>query len=121
MNTPSPAEQAATAPVAGKRKHGNTSIQLLSAARDIQEERARNYDQPGGERSMDATTKAFNIITRRTGDRALTESEGFLLMQILKDVRDRSTEMPHLDSIEDCVSYAALKGEARLRENKGEM
>lgn len=94
-----------------------TSVQLLGQARDIQEQRARDYDQPGGERSMEATVKAFNIITRREGDRALSESEGWLLMQVLKDVRDRSTKKPHRDSLEDCISYAALKGEARLKES----
>ncbi len=95
-----------------------TSVELLERARDIQEQRARDYDQPGGERSMAATVQAFNIITRRNdeGGDPLSESEGWLLMQILKDVRDRSTPNPHRDSLEDCVSYSALKAEARLQE-----
>lgn len=93
-----------------------SSINLLEQARSIQEQRAKDYDQPGGERSMEATVKAFNIITRRTGDLALTESEGWLLMQVLKDVRDRSTKKPHRDSLEDGISYSSLKAEARLKE-----
>lgn len=96
--------------------HDTTAIDLLSAARDIQVQRAKDYDQPGGERSMLATVQAFNIITRRDGDRALTESEGWLLMQTLKDVRDRSTKKPHRDSLEDGISYSSLKAEARLKE-----
>lgn len=95
-----------------------SSVELLERARDIQEQRARDYDQPGGERSMAATVQAFNIITRRNdeGRDPVSESEGWLLMQILKDVRDRSTPNPHRDSLEDCVSYSALKAEARLQE-----
>ncbi len=61
---------------------------------------------------MEHTVAAFNVITRRD----LTESEGWLLLQILKDVRDRSSRAPHPDSLDDCVSYAALKAEARLKE-----
>lgn len=93
-----------------------TSRDILSKARDIQEQRARDYDQPGGERSMAATVQAFNVITRRESEHALTESEGWLLMQTLKDVRDRSTAAPHFDSLLDGVSYSALKAEARMRE-----
>lgn len=93
-----------------------SSVDLLNRASAIQQQRAKDYDQPGGERSMAATVTAFNAITRRAGPAALSESEGFLLLQVLKDVRDRSTAKPHVDSLEDCVSYAALKAEARLRE-----
>jgi hypothetical protein len=94
------------------------SIDMLHRAASIQEQRAMDYDQPGGERSMARTVQAFNIITKRvdTEDGELSESEGWLLMQILKDVRDRSTAKPHVDSLEDCVSYSALKAEARLKE-----
>ncbi len=95
-----------------------TSTDILQRAAAIQRQRAQDYDQPGGERSMEATVLAFNVITRRdiASGRGLTPSEGWLLMQILKDVRDRSTAKPHVDSLEDCVSYAALKAEARLKE-----
>lgn len=47
---------------------------------------------------------------------ALTESEGWMLMSCLKMVRDRQRQQPHVDSIEDNIAYAALYGEARLRE-----
>lgn len=115
MNTPSTAEML----VDESRKlaaHDTTAIDLLSAARDIQVQRAKDYDQPGGERSMLATVQAFNIITRRDGELALTESEGWQIMAILKMVRDRSTKAPHRDSIEDLISYSSLYGEARLKE-----
>lgn len=113
VNIPTPSELDGTKPV---NAFQNTALGLLGTARDIQKQRADDYDQPGGERSMDATVKAFNIITRRDGERAVSESEGWLLMQVLKDVRDRSTKWAHRDSLLDCVSYASLKGEARLKE-----
>ena len=68
-----------------------------------------------GERSMGRAVAALNVIL---GREALTESEGWLLLQILKDVRDRQRPVPHVDSLEDCVAYAALKAEARLAEVK---
>ena len=90
-----------------------TAPQLLQKAYDLMEERGKQYDQPQGERSMGRAVAALNIVL---GREALTESEGWLLMQILKDVRDRQTTAPHPDSLEDCVAYSALKAEARLGE-----
>lgn len=60
---------------------------------------------------MVRTVEAFNIIL---GRQALTESEGWLFMQVLKDVRDRTTAKPHKDSLDDCIAYAALKANARM-------
>jgi len=86
--------------------------ELLAAAAGHMRKRAATYDSPEGERSMGRAVAAFNAIT----DHALAESEGWLFMQILKDVRDHQREVPHRDSLEDCIAYAALKAEARLRE-----
>lgn len=82
----------------------------LRRAAEIMEERGKQYDQQGGERSMGKAVAAFNIVTGRD----LIESEGWLLLQLLKDVRDRTTKNPHEDSLVDCVAYAALKAEARM-------
>lgn len=86
-----------------------SAIDMLRAAAKHMEDRASTYDQKGGERSMQRTVAAFNCITGRD----LTESEGWLLMQLLKDVRQwqRPGEF-HQDSAEDCIAYAALKAEA---------
>lgn len=89
-----------------------TAPQLLNKAATIMENRSKQYDKPDGERSMGRTVAAFNIVTGRD----LRESEGWLLLQLLKDVRDRQTQAPHEDSLEDCIAYAALKAEARLLE-----
>lgn len=82
---------------------------FLRKGADLLEERGKQYDQPGGERSMGKAVRAFNTITGRS----LYESEGWLLLQILKDVRQwQNPNSYHADSAEDCVSYAALKAEA---------
>ena len=134
-----------------------TSLGLLSQAANIQAERAREYEQAGGERSTAKIVAAFNAITGREDmmfvsiitklttaaaglevneswpDRAalietlqgcakllegakspaLRESEGWLFLQLLKMVRGEAKRTPHMDSIVDNVSYAALYGEAR--------
>lgn len=90
-----------------------TAPQILNKAATIMEQRGKQYDQPQGERSMGRTVAAFNAIL---GREAITESEGWLLLQVLKDVRDRQRTEPHVDSLEDGVAYAALKAEARLLE-----
>ena len=89
-------------------KEDATSI--LAKARQHMLDRAAAYDKPEGERSMRRTVEAFNAITGRD----LEESEGWLLLQVLKDVRDRQRREPHVDSLEDGIAYAALKAEARL-------
>jgi hypothetical protein len=80
---------------------------LLCAAQ-IMDERGQTYDTPGGERSMGKAVAAFNTITGH----ALKESEGWLLLQVLKDVRQWSRVDFHKDSADDCVAYSALKAEA---------
>ena len=88
-----------------------TAPDILHKAAQIMEERGKQYDKPEGERSMGAAVSAFNIIAGRD----LQESEGWLLLQTLKDVRDRQRKEAHVDSLEDCVAYAALKAEARMQ------
>lgn len=85
---------------------------LLKKAADHMTERAKQYDKPDGERSMGRAVQAFNAITGRD----LTEPEGWLLLQLLKDVRLFQRPGYHADSAEDCIAYAALKAEAKARE-----
>ena len=88
-----------------------TAPQLLNKAASIMESRAATYDKPEGERSMAATVTAFNSITGQQ----LTEAHGWLLMAVLKMVRDNQRSEAHQDSCEDLVAYASLYGEARLK------
>jgi hypothetical protein len=91
-------------------EYTRTAEQFLSQAADLLIERGKQYDKPGGERSMGSTVKAFNAITNK----ALSESEGWLFMSILKRVRQFQGPY-HKDSAEDGVSYASLEAEALER------
>lgn len=90
----------------------SAAIYALQAAESHLRDRAATYDAPGGERSMGKAVSAFNAIR----DRDLTEAEGWLLIQLLKDVRLFSAPGYHADSAEDCIAYAALKAEAKAGE-----
>lgn len=82
---------------------------FLTQASELMKQRGKQYDKEEGERSMGKAVAAFNMITGQ----ALSEAEGWLLLQILKDVRQwQVPEGYHADSAEDCVAYAALKAEA---------
>lgn len=83
--------------------------ELLAKAADHMADRAATYDKPEGERSMGRAVQAFNAITGRD----LSEPEGWLLLQVLKDVRLFQRPGYHADSAEDCIAYAALKAEAK--------
>lgn len=85
---------------------------LLARAAEHMADRAATYDKPEGERSMGTTVIAFNAITGRD----VTEAEGWLLLQLLKDVRLFQRSGYHADSAEDCIAYSALKAEAKSRE-----
>lgn len=88
------------------------SAEFLKAAIRIQEERGKEYDKPEGERSMAAVVVAFNAITGQS----LTEAQGWLLMEILKNVRLFTASGFHCDSALDGIAYASLKAEAKARE-----
>lgn len=87
------------------------AAELLGRAARHMHDRASTYDKPEGERSMGRAVQAFNAITGRD----LTESEGWLLLQVLKDVRLFTRSEYHADSAEDCIAYAALKAEAKSK------
>lgn len=86
--------------------------QLLERAADIMEERGKQYDKPDGERSMGKTITAFNAITGK----ALSESEGWLLMLLLKNVRLFQRPGYHEDSAQDSIAYSALLAESKAIE-----
>lgn len=88
-----------------------TAASMLTAALGHMEDRAKTYDAPGGERSMGKTVAAFNTITGLE----LTEEQGWLFMEILKQVRSQQGDY-RPDNYEDMVAYAALRGECAARE-----
>lgn len=88
------------------------AAEMLGRAAALLHERGQNYDKPEGERSMGRTVAAFNAITGRD----LSEAEGWLFMQQLKQVRLFTRSGYHADSAEDNIAYAALMAEAKASE-----
>lgn len=85
---------------------------LFAEVLKVQNQRGQQYDSPDGERSMAKIVTAFNAITGHT----LTEPEGWLFMQILKDVRQWQTPgKMHEDSCLDGTSFCALKVESIVK------
>jgi hypothetical protein len=84
----------------------------LKSALTTMQERGKTYDSDRGERSMGKTIAAFNAITGRE----LSEQDGWLLMLLLKQVRQWSTNQFHQDSALDSVAYAALLAESLANE-----
>lgn len=98
-------------PLSTRTETCETAEDFLAKAAMHLQSRGQTYDQPSGERSMERTVIAFNAITGHD----ISECEGWLLLQLLKDVRQWSTPDYHQDSAEDCIAYAALKAEALAR------
>lgn len=91
-----------------------TAPSFCQKAADLMAERGKTYDKGGkAERSMAATVTAFNAITGRD----LSEPEGWLLMSLVKRVRQYQNPSFHRDSAEDAVAYAALEAEALAAED----
>lgn len=86
---------------------------LLTAAAKHMSDRAATYDKPEGERSMAATVAAYRAV--RGADMLSCERDGWLFMILLKLVRfHQNPDVPHRDSVEDAIAYAALFGESAL-------
>ena len=83
---------------------------FLEAAKGHLGARATTYDKPTGERSMERTVKVFAALT----DIQLTEEQGWLFMEALKQVRSLQGKFK-ADNYEDLAGYAALRGEAAAR------
>lgn len=87
------------------------AIAYLERAQELLGERGKSYDTDSGERYMANAVAAFNAITGGN----LSEGDGWLFMQIVKDARQWQRPEYHEDSATDCVAYAALKAEALAR------
>lgn len=90
-----------------------TAPDVLKAGLKHMQDRATTYDKPSGERSMGKTVAAFNVITSKN----LTEEEGWLFMEVLKQVRSMQGNFK-LDNYEDLAAYAALRAEAAASERE---
>lgn len=86
---------------------------FLKKAERLLDERGKGYDK-GKERSMGKAVAMFNIATGKN----ITVAQGWLLMQLVKIVRQNTAEGFHRDSYEDDISYSALKAEAAYEGKK---
>ena len=80
--------------------------EILTKAAGHLADRAKTYDKPQGERSMEKTVQMFNTLTGTQ----LTTEQGWLFMVILKMVRSQQGEYK-ADNFEDGAAYFALAGE----------
>ena len=78
---------------------------LIKAAGHLAD-RAKTYDKPEGERSMEKTVQMFNTLSGTQ----LTTEQGWLFMVILKMVRSQLGDFKS-DNYEDGAAYFALAGE----------
>lgn len=88
-----------------------TPSDYLRQAADTLDERGKQYDATGSERSMEKTVAIFNMLTGNS----LSTAEGWQFMKVLKDVRlwSNTTEV-HADSIVDNLGYTALLAEETI-------
>jgi hypothetical protein len=90
----------------------NSAVEFLSVAKSTLKERGKIYDkstEDTEERSMASTVQAFNAITGLS----LSESDGWLFMLTLKQVRQQNSSTFHYDSAMDGVAYSALLAECQ--------
>ena len=88
-----------------------TPSDFLRQAADTLDERGKQYDASGSERSMEKTVAIFNMLTGNS----LTTAEGWQFMKVLKDVRLWSNTIEvHVDSIVDNLGYTALLAEETI-------
>ena len=94
-----------------------TAKAFLHKAMQLMQLRGKEYQtKQQKERSFNSVAIAFNAITGKN----LTPAEVCLLLQILKDVRQWSQDRFHADSVEDGVTYNALKAEELYKQYFGE-
>jgi len=79
---------------------------FLKQAQSEMQDRAKTYDNPAGERSMQATVSAYNAITGQS----MATVQGWLFMALLKAVRSQQGAY-RSDSYTDGAAYFALMGE----------
>lgn len=88
--------------------------ELVTRGAKVLEERAKEYDQPGGERSAGKVAAMWSAATGK----AMTESEAWLFLVLLKATRLAAAPGPHDDSATDGACYFGLMGESKHREAK---
>ena len=83
---------------------------FLSQQLQIIQERGKERDSDGGERSMAATVNAFNAMFGHS----ITEEQGWQFMVLLKMARSKGGKF-RADDYSDQSGYSALAGECAAR------
>lgn len=88
--------------------------EILKSVSNTMYERSKTYDkQTQNERSIPKVVELFNILVERPEEYKMTEQEGWLFMQLLKEVRLwANPDEFHEDSAHDGIAYATLKTES---------
>jgi hypothetical protein len=94
------------------RVGGEPESVLSEAVRLTGGDRARDYGDPADDYA--ASTDAFNALTRRDGERALSPAEGAIYMCCVKLAREG--HRPKRDNRVDLAGYAWVLDRCRLRE-----
>jgi hypothetical protein len=97
--------------LAGKGK--SEASEMLEQAAFTIGSRAASRDLPEGERSMARCVKAFNALTGHD----LTESAGWLFMEMLKAARSTAGSF-NSDDFVDGAAYVALRYECELKQQE---
>lgn len=86
------------------------ALNIMQEAIDEMKDRATQYEQPDGERSIKRTVEMFNALTGHN----LTTEQGWKFMICLKLVRSESGKCRR-DNYVDGAAYFALAGEEGSR------
>lgn len=93
------------------KESDTTAVSVLVECQRIQNQRAVDYEQPGGERSFAKIAAMYSAATGKP----MSPADAALFMVLLKIVRDQATSKGHRDSCIDGTSYMALYAEERLK------
>ena len=92
-----------------------SATSILAHCAELLAERGKDYDD-GEERSMGKVVEMFNVATGHN----LSETQGWLFMQLVKIVRQETSKVVHKDSYLDDTSYSALKAESAFKNQNKE-
>lgn len=82
--------------------------EILEDCKQVLIERGKQRDKPNGERSMNLCVRLFQL---RTGVE-LSEQQGWLFMECLKQAREANGTVDNPDDITDQINYLALRLES---------
>jgi hypothetical protein len=95
------------------KPRSKSAAEIVQQAANEIAQRGSLRDKPDGERSMKRCVDAFNGLV---GRQALSETEGWLFMCVLKMARATAGKF-HVDDYTDLAGYAGLAGECAANDD----